>query len=209
MNNVPKSYQYISIDSRLLPNNNNFTLNFMQPAFNNNGAPQESSNIFLHEIDSIIGLKLTDFHVSNTSTTTLSSTGVQYIDILCPSVPTRGQMSDNRNGFVFDKIFLEREGSTIYHSTYRPNYRKDGLFNPIPLSKLEFKLNNMKDGGTYEPLDPNISFVMNLELISMNKMYIEDDLLLTMKSLNKAVNKLRAPPQQTQHYPQYYYPHKV
>ena len=145
MNNVPKSYQYISIDSRLLPNNNNFTLNFMQPAYSNVG-PQQSSNIFLHEIDSIIGLKLIDFHVSNTSTTTLSSTGVQYIDILCPIIPTRGQMSDNRNGFVFDKIFLEREGSTIYHSTYHPNYRKDGLFNPVPLSKMEFKLNNMKDG---------------------------------------------------------------
>ena len=208
MNNVPKSYQYISIDSRLLPNNNTFTLNFMQPSFNGSGS-QDSSNIFLHEIDSIIGLKLIDFNVSNTNSTTLSSTGVQTIDILCPTIPTKGQMSDNRHGFVFDKIFLDRDGSTIYHSTYHPNYRKDGLFNPIPLSKMEFNLYNTKDNGVYERLDPNVSFVMNLEFISINKIYIEDELITSIRSLNKAVNKLKAPSQQPQQYPQYYYPHRV
>lgn len=184
---MDKTHQYISIDSRLLDNNNNFVLNFMQPS--------PSSNIVLREIDSVIGLKIIDFYVSNATTSTLTSTNIQYIDVMCPSVPTVGQIRDQRNGVIFDRIFLERDENTIYSKTYKPFYRKDSLFNPISLSKIQFKIYNMKPTNTYELLDPNVAFTMTLEVTTLSPRHIEDELTTSIKALNKSISKIKFIPQ--------------
>ena len=171
----------------MLVNNNNFVLDFMQPS--------PSSNIVLREIDSVIGLKIIDFYVSNATTSTLTSTNIQYIDVLCPSVPTTGQIKDQRNGVIFDRIFLERDENTIYSKTYKPYYRKDTLFNPIPLSKIQFNLYNMKPTNTYEPLDPNVAFSMILEVVTLNPRHIEDELTNSIKALNKSISRIKFIPQ--------------
>ena len=184
---MDKTHQYITIDSRLLDNNNNFVLDFMQPS--------PSSNIVLREIDSVIGMKIIDFYVSNATTSTLTSTNIQYIDVLCPSVPAAGQIKDQRNGIIFDRIFLERDEQTIYSKTYKPYYRKDTLFNPIPLSKIQFKLYNTKPTNTYEPLDPNVAFSMTLEVVTLNPRHIEDELTTSIKALNKSISRIKFIPQ--------------
>ena len=184
---MDNTHQYISIDSWMLVNNNNFILDFMQPS--------PSSNIVLREIDSVIGLKIIDFYVSNATTSTLTSTNIQYIDVLCPSVPTTWQIKDQRNGVIFDRIFLERDEHTIYSKTYKPYYRKDTLFNPIPLSKMQFKLYDMKPTNTYEPLDPNVAFSMTLEVVTLNPKHIEDELTTSIKALNNSISKIKFIPQ--------------
>ena len=171
----------------MLVNNNNFVLNFMQPV--------SSSNIMLREVDSVIGLKIIDFYVSNATTSTLTSTNIQYIDVLCPTLPTIGQIQDQRNGIIFDRIFLERDENTIYSKTYKPYYRKDTLFNPIPLSKIHLKLYNMKPINTYELLDPNVAFSMTLEVVTLNPRHIEDDLTNSIKALNKSISRIKFIPQ--------------
>lgn len=171
----------------MLDNNNNFVLDFMQPS--------PSSNIMPREIDSVIGLKIIDFYVSNATANTLTSTGVQYIDVLCPSVPSTAQINDQRNGLIFERIFMERDETTIYSKTYKPYYRKDALFNPIPLSKIQFRLYNMRPLNSYTTLDPDIAFSMTLEVVTLNPRHIEDELTTSIKALNKSISRIKFIPQ--------------
>lgn len=160
------TYQYITVDSRLLDNNNNFVLNFIQPL--------PPSNLILGEIDNVVGMKIIDFYVSNVNTPTLTSTNIQYIDILCPDIPSVAQINEPRHGHILDRIFMKRVENSIYSKTYRPFYRNNNMFNPLFLSKLQFKIYNMKAGSTYELLDPNIAFSMTLELATINSRHMLD-----------------------------------
>lgn len=190
--------QYITIDSKLFDNNNNFVLNFMQPAYSSAGA-QFSSNLVLQEINNVIGLKIVDFYVANnyTSSETLTSIDIKYIDVQCSNLPSTALINDQFSGILFERIYLERDESTVYSKTYKPYYRKDTAFNPIPLSKMEFKLFNLKGGSgfNYSPLDPNVHWSMMLEVTSLNPKHIEDELTTSIKSLNKSISRIKFIPQ--------------
>lgn len=207
MENLPKTYQYITIDSRFVgANKNNFTVHFGQPAFNSSGS-QASSNVIIREQDSVIGLKLVEFYVTQIGEGT--ENGAKFIDVLCPEIPTPAQILDQRHGRVFAKVGLERTTSniTVFDKIHRPCERKQNYFNPISISKLSFQMFQQNGGaGPYQTLNPNANYYMILEVTSINPDHIEDDIITPLDKLTKAVDTLNKKINKMRPITHYYYP---
>ena len=165
VDSLPKTYQYITVDSRFVaPSKNTFTLNL--------GL---TSNMILREMDTVVGVNLRDFYVTNVGEDDQDST--KFIDILCPQIPTVSQIIDERNGRIFARIPIERSTSNviIYDKQWSSWTRHDNFFNPITINKLDFELYEQKGGtGPYQLLNPNTNFYMILEVVTINPEHMDD-----------------------------------
>ena len=164
LKDLPKKTQYIVIDSDFVEGTNNtFTFNLSL-----------SANTHAESISEVVGIKLVDFYVtqvgeSNPVNDATASNVAKYIDIVCPNIPQRAQMLDERHGQVFARIPLERHynygtQTVIRDKQWKGQYRQGNLFNPISIQKLDFTLYEHQDDGGYHLLQPDAKWFMVLEV---------------------------------------------
>ena len=155
-----KTVQYLIIDSEFVHGtNNNFSVTF-----------DNSSNTFIDNMRDVIGIKVVEFYVTQIGS---ASNGVgneaKFLDIICPQVPTPGQMLSERNGQVLARIALERSfgGSSnliIHDKQWKPFTRSTKYFNPITIKRLDFLIYEHQGDMDYLPLQPDSEFYMILEI---------------------------------------------
>ncbi|MDA9847161.1 hypothetical protein N9C10_04455 [Flavobacteriaceae bacterium] len=189
MNNleeIPKKIQYLNVDSQYVNGTGNvFSVDL-----------SITSNAFVEEMRDVIGIKVVDFFIMQVGETG-NGTGnsKKYIDIICPDVPTPGQMLSERSSQILSRIPLERnyEGSTNYrqHDKQWSSWnRKTNYFNPISIKKLNFEL---YEGGfnTYRLLEQKRNFYFTLEITTIDrKAPPKDTNLRVVKAINKLCNKV-------------------
>ena len=133
LQDVPKKTQYIVIDSDYVDGTNSeFTFNLSL-----------ESNTHAESISQVIGLKLVDFYItqvgeSNPVNDTTASTVAKYVDVVCPDVPQKAQMLDERHGQILARIPLERHydygaQTVIRDKQWKSFKRKTNYFNPISI----------------------------------------------------------------------------
>lgn len=180
---MPKKVQYIVIDSDYVSGSNNtFTFNLSLEA-----------NTHVEDISHVIGIKLVDFYITgigqeNPISNETSSSVAKYIDIVCPGVPQRAQMLNERNGQVFARIPLERHYDTGSSAVLRDKHwksfhRESDYFNPISIQKLDFRIFEKCDNGKYQTLRSNSNWYMILEVTTID---------VKEKPVNKEVQMLQA-----------------
>jgi len=186
---VPKKIQYINIDSQYIDGEyNNFSVNL---GF--------ESNVFVHEMKDVIGIKVVDFYIFQVGSSG-SGTGnsVKYIDIVCPDVPTPGQMLDERNGQILARIPIERgfsgSNSLVLHDKqWRTFNRKTNYFNPISIKKLNFKIYELQGDGDYLLMKPEYPFFFTLEITTIDhKAPPKDTNLRVVRAIEKLTKKVDA-----------------
>jgi len=194
VDSLPKTYQYITVDSRFVaPSKNAFTLDF--------GL---TSNIIMREMDTVVGINLRDFYVTKVGDDDEDST--KFIDVLCPQIPTVSQILDERNGRIFARIPIDRSTSNIiiYDKQWSSWTRHDNFFNPITINKLDFELYEQKGGtGPYQLLNPNTNFYMILEVVTINPEHMDDD---PIDKLNRTIERLTKKIENMRPIVHYYYP---
>jgi len=111
---------------------------------------------------------------------TNDSTGVKYIDILCPDLPDAAQILDERKSKIFARVPLERDfgagsGLVVNDKQWKSFNRITNYFNPISIRQLQFQMWEMTGSatpgtanGTYQPLQPDASFYMILEVTTID-----------------------------------------
>jgi hypothetical protein len=95
------------------------------------------------------------------------------VDIICPDIPQRAQMLDERHGQIFARIPLERHYNHGSHTILRDKQwrsfrRQTNYFNPISIKKLNFKIYEHQDDGGYHTLQPDSKWYMILEVTSVD-----------------------------------------
>src|SRR6056300_1419624 len=153
LQDLPKKVQYIIIDSQFVNGTNNtFTIDLTL-----------ESNLHLEELSQVCGLKPVDFYITQIGENDLGTTNVaKYVDIICPDIPKRGQILDERNGQILARVPLERSftGSNDFimrDKQWRSFQRQTNLFNPISIQKLNFKT-----------LQPDANWYMVLEVTTID-----------------------------------------
>lgn len=182
---LPKKIQYINVNSNFVDGTiNTFSINF-----------NFTSNIFVEEIRDVIGIKVVDFYAIQVGTNG-SGTGnaPKLIDIICPDVPTPGQILDERKSQILTRIPLERqfEGSNDYlqwDKQWSSWNRKTNYFNPISIKKLNFEIYELQGDGDYSLLKNNYKFYFTLEITTIDRKAPPKD---TNLRVVKAINKLCA-----------------
>ena len=184
LQDIPKKVQYIIVDSEYVTGTNNtFSLDLTL-----------KSNTHVEDISNVIGIKLADFYItqvgdiSPTSDTNHTSDIAKYVDIICPDIPQRAQMLDERHGQVFARIPLERHYNHGSHTVLRDKQwksfqRKLNYFNPISIKKLNFNIYEHQDDGGYHTLQPDSKWYMILEVTTID---VEE------KPVNKEAQMLEA-----------------
>jgi len=169
LQDVPKKTQYIVIDSEFVEGTNNtFTFNLSL-----------ESNTHAESISEVIGLKLVDFYitqvgdVSPTSDTNHVSDIAKFVDIVCPDIPQKAQMLDERHGQLLARVPLERHYNHGSHTVLRDKQwksfkRKTNYFNPISIQKLHFNIYEHQEDGGYHLLQPDSKWYMVLEVTSID-----------------------------------------
>tara|TARA_Y100000004_G_scaffold170656_1_gene205887 strand:+ start:1852 stop:2619 length:768 start_codon:yes stop_codon:yes gene_type:complete len=168
LQDVPKKTQYIVIDSDYVEGTNSeFTFNLSL-----------ESNTHAESISQVIGLKLVDFYItqvgeSNPVNDTTASTVAKYVDVVCPDVPQKAQMLDERHGQILARIPLERHydygaQTVIRDKQWKSFKRKTNYFNPISIQKLHFSLYEHQDDGGYHALQTDSKWYMVLEVTSID-----------------------------------------
>ena len=149
LQDLPKKTQYIVIDSDYVDGtNNDFTFNLSL-----------ESNTHAESISQVIGLKLVDFYItqvgeSNPVNDTTASNVAKYVDVVCPDVPQKAQMLDERHGQILARIPLERHydyGSqtVIRDKQWKSFRRKTNYFNPMSIKQLNFNYTKIKKIVTF------------------------------------------------------------
>jgi len=165
LKDLPKKTQYIVIDSDFVEGTNNtFTFNLSL-----------SANTHAESISEVVGIKLVDFYITQVGEVSPSSDNnhvsdiAKFVDIVCPDIPQKAQMLDERHGQVFARIPLERHYNHGSHTVLRDKqwkgpYRQGNLFNPISIQKLDFTLYEHQEDGGYHLLQPDAKWYMVLEV---------------------------------------------
>jgi hypothetical protein len=189
MNNleeIPKKIQYLNVDSPYVNGTGNiFSVDL-----------SITSNAFVEEMRDVIGIKVVDFYITQVGENGPgTSPAIKYIDIVCPDVPTPGQMLSERNSQILSRIPLERNYSGSnniiqWDKQWGSWNRKTNYFNPISIKKLNFKLYEFQEGGRYELLTPK-HFYFTLEITTIDhKSPSKDTNLRVVKAINKLCTKV-------------------
>ena len=168
LQDLPKKTQYIVIDSDYVDGtNNDFTFNLSL-----------ESNTHAESISQVIGLKLVDFYITqvceaNPNSDNHPSNIAKYVDVVCPDIPQKAQMLDERHGKILARIPLERHFSNSSHTVlsdkqWKSFRRKTNYFNPISIQKLHFNLYEHQDNGGYHALQSDSKWYMVLEVTSVD-----------------------------------------
>ena len=169
LKDVPKKVQYININSQFINGTkSNFYIDF--------GI---SSNIFIQQMNDVIGVKIVDFYVTQIGESSDGTDSVaKYIDIICPDIPLPGQILDERNGKILSRFTSERnfEGAGsgvnnkfIIHDRHTVGFnRKTNYFNPITIKKLNFNINVLRGDNTYSGLGDDKEFYFTLEITTID-----------------------------------------
>lgn len=190
LNDLPKKVQYLMIDSRYVQGTNNtFTIDMSL-----------ESNVHLEDLNRVIGLKIIDFYAIHVGDNDATGNGnvAKYIDVICPDIPKRGQIMDERKGQVLTRVPLERSFSgsnsfVLNDKHWKSFNRKTNLFNPISIQKLHFELYESQGDGDYHLLSPDVGFYMIIEILTIDveeKPENKEDQIL--EALYKLIGKIDA-----------------
>lgn len=168
LQDIPKKIQYIVVDSEYVNGSNNtFSLDLTL-----------ESNAHVEDSSRVLGVKLVDFYITQVGEDTPNSDGhpsdiAKYVDIICPDIPQRAQMLDERHGQIFARIPLERHYNHGSHTILRDKQwrsfqRQTNYFNPISIKKLNFNIYEHQDDGGYHTLQPDSKWYMILEVTSVD-----------------------------------------
>ena len=168
LQDIPKKIQYIVVDSEYVNGSNNtFSLDLTL-----------KSNTHVEDSSRVLGVKLVDFYITQVGEDTPNADGhpsdiAKYVDIICPDIPQRAQMLDERHGQIFARIPLERHYSHGSHTVLRDKQwrsfrRQTNYFNPISIKKLNFNIYEHQDDGGYHTLQPDSKWYMILEVTSVD-----------------------------------------
>ena len=168
LQDIPKKIQYIVVDSEYVNGSNNtFSLDLTL-----------KSNTHVEDSSRVLGVKLVDFYITQVGEDTPNSDGhpsdiAKYVDIICPDIPQRAQMLDERHGQIFARIPLERHYNHGSHTILRDKQwksfrRQTNYFNPISIKKLNFNIYEHQDDGGYHTLQPDSKWYMILEVTSVD-----------------------------------------
>jgi len=168
LQDIPKKIQYIVVDSDYVNGSNNtFSLDLTL-----------KSNTHVEDSSRVLGVKLVDFYITQVGDQTPNSDGhpsdiAKYVDIICPDIPQRAQMLDERHGQIFARIPLERHYNHGSHTIIRDKQwksfrRQTNYFNPISIKKLNFNIYEHQDDGGYHTLQPDSKWYMILEITSVD-----------------------------------------
>ena len=94
-------------------------------------------------------------------------------DSVCPDIPQKAQMLDERHGQILARIPLERHydygaQTVIRDKQWKSFKRKTNYFNPISIQKLHFSLYEHQDDGGYHALQTDSKWYMVLEVTSID-----------------------------------------
>ena len=211
-----KKIQYITIDSSFITSssatvagyamggNNNFSVNF------GTKSSTTTSNIFVQEMRNVIGLKVVDFYITQIAsfengTNNTANTAVKYVDILCPDIPDVAQILDERKSRIFARIPIERDFSGTSNivandKQWKSFDRQTNYFNPLSITKLNFQMWEMTgpsitpaSSALYQPLQPDASFYMILEVTTIDNEVItlpkEDTSIKIVQAIESLENK--------------------
>lgn len=168
LQDIPKKIQYIVVDSEYVNGSNNtFSLDLTL-----------KSNTHVEDSSRVLGVKLVDFYITQVGDQSPNSDGhpsdiAKYVDIICPDIPQRAQMLDERHGQIFARIPLERHYNHGSHTILRDKQwksfrRQTNYFNPISIKKLNFNIYEHQDDGGYHTLQPDSKWYMILEVTSVD-----------------------------------------
>ena len=169
LQDIPKKVQYIIVDSEYVTGTNNtFSLDLTL-----------KSNTHVEDISNVIGIKLADFYITQVGDTSPTSDAAhtsdiaKYVDIVCPDIPQRAQMLDERHGQIFARIPLERHYNHGSHTVLRDKQWKSfqrqlNYFNSISIKKLNFNIYEHQDDGGYHTLQPDSKWYMVLEITTID-----------------------------------------
>jgi hypothetical protein len=168
LQDIPKKIQYIVVDSEYVNGSNNtFSLDLTL-----------KSNTHVEDSSRVLGVKLVDFYITQVGDQTPNSDShpsdiAKYVDIICPDIPQRAQMLDERHGQIFARIPLERHYNHGSHTILRDKQwksfrRQTNYFNPISIKKLNFNIYEHQDDGGYHTLQPDSKWYMILEVTSVD-----------------------------------------
>tara|TARA_B110000977_G_scaffold31268_1_gene41416 strand:+ start:2352 stop:3083 length:732 start_codon:yes stop_codon:yes gene_type:complete len=191
LDDLPKKVQYMVIDSKYINGTNNtFSLNLSL-----------ESNAHVENMSRVIGVKVVDFYItdvgeSNPSVTNAQSSIAEYIDIVCPDIPSSAQLLDERHGQILERIPLERQYT--YDSTaiqtdkqWKSYPRETNYFNPITIKQLHFRMYESRDNNTYTLIKPSCTWYMIVELTTVDpKEKPRDKNVQILQALEKLTNKI-------------------
>ena len=180
LQDLPKKVQYIIIDSEYVKGTNNtFSVDLTL-----------ESNLHVEEMSQVCGVKPVDFYITQIGENDLTgNTNVaKYVDIICPDIPKRGQILDERNGQILARVPLERSftGSNDFvmrDKQWKAFQRQTNFFNPISIQKLHFNIYESQGDQDYALLQPDASWYMVLEITTID---------VKEKPVNKEVQILEA-----------------
>ena len=172
LNDIPHKIQYITIDSvdvkphtgaepvrgRHLPVTLDLDL---------------YSNIHFEGMSQVIGLKIVDAYFMQIGGAGNRDGGVaRLIDIVCPQIPTAGQLLTSR-GHVLARCPLE--GNAVptgddYRFDKQPRLmtRKTNYFNPISIKKLDFSFYELGANDVYQGLQNSREWTITLEITTID-----------------------------------------
>jgi len=191
LDDLPKKVQYMVIDSKYVNGNNNiFSLNLSL-----------ESNAHVEDMGRVIGVKIVDFYItdvgkSNPNSSNTGSTIAEYVDIVCPDIPSSAQLLDERHGQILERIPLERQyaygsGSVQTDKQWQSYTRETNYFNPISIKQLHFRMYESRDDNSYALIKPGSSWYMIVELTTVNpKEKPKDKNVQILQALEKLTNKI-------------------
>ena len=103
LDDQPKKVQYLTVDSNFVNGTNNtFSLDFTL-----------ESNTHIQGLSKVCGVKVVEFYVTQVGAnySNLNTNVAKFIDIVCPEIPTSGQILDERNSKILTRVPLERHFS--------------------------------------------------------------------------------------------------
>ena len=202
LDDIPKRFQYVMIDSRFVNGTNNiFSLDL-----------QLESNTHVEDMSRVIGIQMVDFYITQVGESDpVNGVGpadiAKFVDIVCPEVPKVAQILDERHGQVFARVPLERHftpnSATVIRDKQAKIFgRKQNYFNPISIKKLNFSIYEQQDDGDYVTLQPDASWYMILEITTVNvKEKPKDRELQILQALQQLIGKIDVLNQNVQRLP--------
>jgi len=167
LEDIPKKFQYVLIDSKFVSGTNNiFSLDLTL-----------ESNTHVEDMSQVIGIKIVDFYITQVGD---ADTGngfhtdiAKFVDIVCPEIPKVAQILDERHGQILARVPLERHftpnsATVIRDKQWKGLNRQMNYFNPISIKKLNFTIYEQQDDGDYVLLQPDASWFMILEIVTVN-----------------------------------------
>ncbi|QIG59561.1 hypothetical protein [Dishui Lake phycodnavirus 2] len=188
LGDLPQKTQYIIVDSNFVRGTNNiFSVDLTL-----------ESNTHVEDMGKVIGVKMVDFYLTQVgeNNANLSTNVAKFVDIICPDIPKKAQLLDERSGLIFARVPLERHfggsnGIVIRDKQWKSFPRANQLFNPISIKSLNFKIYEYQDDGDYVLLQPDASWHMVLEITTIDvKEKPKDKNVQILQALDKLCSKI-------------------